>query len=166
MIFSYAPLFWALTLLNYIQYLKGNVHLIMAKISWFWFYMYKFVYLQWEPVNRLPITTPSPIPPLPINQEVTDDLQGLHWCRWYKIVITWLSTCICLHTSLQSQNAELLYLFSVYIKTINHLNIPGRIAQSVMCLAIQMCVLLQIQGLRVDPGTVPYFRGDWSWNMI
>ena len=28
----------------------------------------------------------------------------------------------------------------------------------------QMRVWLQIQGREFDPGQVPYFRGDWSWN--
>ena len=36
-------------------------------------------------------------------------------------------------------------------------SVPGRVAQSVTCLATDAC-------LTADPGPVPYFRGDWSWN--
>ena len=39
-------------------------------------------------------------------------------------------------------------------------SVPGRVAQSVTCLATDAC-------LTADPGVAslaPYFRGDWSWN--
>ena len=38
---------------------------------------------------------------------------------------------------------------------------PGRVAQSVTCLAADTCL---IADPGIDPGPVLYFRGDWSWN--
>ena len=35
--------------------------------------------------------------------------------------------------------------------------IPGRVAQSVMCLSIDACLTADH---KLDPGPVPYFRGD------
>ena len=38
--------------------------------------------------------------------------------------------------------------------------LPGRIAQSVMCLATDVCLDCRSRGREFDPGPFPYFRGD------
>ena len=40
----------------------------------------------------------------------------------------------------------------------------GRVAQSVRCLATDASLDCRSRGREFDPGLVPYFHGDWSWN--
>ena len=40
------------------------------------------------------------------------------------------------------------------------MNGPGRIAQSVTCLATDVSLTVDPGGREFDPGRVPYFRGD------
>ena len=53
--------------------------------------------------------------------------------------------------------------FSRYIKVAFD-GMPGHVAQSVTCLATDACLTADPGGREFDPGPVPYFRGDWSWN--
>ena len=50
--------------------------------------------------------------------------------------------------------------------SISHTPLPDCVAHSVTCLATDASLTadpgVELRGL--DPGLVPYFRGDWSWN--
>ena len=87
----------------------------------------------------------------PTVYDSTEALEG----HFNLLIITYYLLLITYHLLLITYYLSLITYYLLLIIS------PGRVAQSVTYLATDVSL---IADRKFDPGPVPYFRGDWSWN--